>query len=89
MRYVMHLSLLDDTVRNTSTEGVMSVRLTGMHGFPIQDGESFKDALKRAGWFDLAVEIEVDAFNTAAITKMLIHPDSDLKDTANNRKSLQ
>ena len=88
MRHIMHISLLDDAVRDTSTEGVMGIRLTNAHGFAIQEGESFKDALKRIdGWFDVAVEIEVDAFNTAAITKMLIHPDSDLKDTANNRKS--
>jgi len=86
MRHVAHISLLDDTVRDTSTEGFMVGRLTGMHGFPIRDGENFEDAVKRAGWFDVAAEIEVDPFNQASVTKMLIHPDSDLKDTANNRK---
>src|SRR5438094_6862456 len=86
MRHVAHISLLDDTVRDTSTEGFMVGRLTGMHGFPIRDGENFEDAVKRAGSFDVAAEIEVDPFNQASVTKMLIHPDSDLKDTANNRK---
>jgi len=86
MRHVAHISLLDDAVRDTSTEGVMSVRLTNMHGFPIRDGENFEDAVKRAGWFDIAVELNVDPFNNASVTKMLIHPDSDLKDTSRNRK---
>ena len=58
MRHVAHISLLDDTVRDTSTEGFMVGRLTGMHGFPIRDGENFEDAVKRAGWFDVAAEIE-------------------------------
>ena len=88
MKHIMHISLLDDTVRDISPEGVMSVRLTNGHGFALRDGESFEDALKRIdGWFDVAVEIDVDPFNQASVTKILIHPDSDLKDTANNRKS--
>ena len=89
MKHIMHISLLDDTVRDISPEGVMSVRLTNGHGFALRDGESFEDALKRIdGWFDVAVEIDVDPFNQASVTKILIHPDSDLKDTANNRKSI-
>ena len=89
MRFVMHMSLLDDAARDTDQpEGTLGVTITNMHGFAIRDGESFKDALKQIGWFDVAVELEIDPFDHASVTKLLIHPDSDLKDTASNRKWL-
>jgi hypothetical protein len=81
-RHVMSISLLDDA---TVSEG--QVQVDSWHGVPLPDGATFKDMLTALGWFDVAVEIEADAFGHAAVTKMVIHPESNLIDTSRNRKN--
>ncbi len=91
-RHLLVICLLDDAlaIRHEAQDGLrMDITLRKVRAYPITEEQTQKDVLARIGWFDVAVEIEVDASGSAlGATKVLVNPDSDVKDTDRNRQGL-
>src|SRR5438309_11600278 len=90
-RQLLVMFVLDEALVSNRQEEEDGTRIDispqRLHFYPIREGESHKDVLAHVGWFDVAVEIEVDASGSAlATTKILVNPDSDIKDTDRNRQ---
>ncbi len=82
-RHLLVICLLDDAlaIRHEAQDGLrMDITLRKVRAYPITEEQTQKDVLARIGWFDVAVEIEVDASGSAlGATKVLVNPDSDVK----------
>jgi|SRR5438876_6327385 len=89
-RHLLVICLLDDAlaIRHEAQDGLrMDITLRKVRAYPITEEQTQKDVLARIGWFDVAVEIEVDASGSAlGATKVLVNPDLDVKDTDRNRQ---